>query len=879
MTTSGMRFLNRAMTYLLFFAFSIWTQKSSLCHTLRMNRLVFIFSILVASGLCLQADDKSNSSLPWLSSLQLIEMPSTSAPIVCVPNSGSVNAGEKPSVSYAIGVLEQDNGNNCKIWLTNFQQQDIYRDGWQRYGVDPDKTVRKLTALEAAKLWCEWLDTETLNQRSMRAGGPMEEFARMLVLAAVFQQRGETEAANLLERRALSLPPNRGGNWPSNRNFDHDLRENLAEALMRAVKTDCGNAENTRTTLEQRLTQIAQHLPDTKEAGEAASLAKALRAVIESDALAEKNKLTDEALARLPIQERIAALIRLLPDQTGHQNMMPGYCNIFSDEPSLSTFMIPGLYNTLEKPKGAITPAGKLFLIGMEAVPQLIEATEDRRPTRAFGLGKPHWQRSSLLDVGDCAFQILQRLSGRTFYPREYTGDPAIDSAAMKRNVQAWWEEVKNGTEAEKLDQEISQGGGRGGPGSMPARLAEIAPERVVGAIERGLGKAGNSWNGDWLVYSLATVDSAPARELMQRLITQGRYLSVRMTAARFVHQSTGSFNGKPSPVYSEADQQAARQAMLHEWKKFPGSSERREPFDGNKLAELIASMAIKAPSMFPSITVELPFHTPDVRAQLINNLTAYSRMMDQNPRPSVAPALELFLAGQLEDGDFAPTVTFNKSNLMNGRGARVAEFAANLLHQLWPDRYPFNWNVSADEIEEARIACLNNWRSSQHLPAIVPAVLPLGDKDDPSTVTAITMGNNSQALPPTLKPQVDDWLNKPLSGDSIVTFLADFAKANKEDTLSVSLTATRSSARSGFTVKLTIGNEQEPSANGNSHHYVIVDGKHLMQTSGGMELHLAQRSDLSDYTKFKQHIATALTAPASAPIYIEGARLIGRKK
>lgn len=405
-----------------------------------MNRLALILTIFAVSVLCLRADEKSDSPLRWLSSLNLIEMPSASAPVVCVPSGASAPKGKQRHVWYEIGFLEQDDDKICRVWLTNFEQREISRHSWQNYGIAPEHTVRKLTALEAAKLWCEWMDTESPDQHRMRVGSPMKEFAGLLVLASAFQQRGETEAANLLERRAMSLPRNSGADWPRNRDFNRDLKEHLADQLLNSVKTDFGNVKISRTQLAQRLTQILRHFPDTRATSEASWLDKSLKVVLVEESLANNYKLIDEYLARLPLEERIANLIQQLPDQTGRQWCIPGRCNIFRNSLEDSLFQTTSTHQV----KSATTPASKLLEIGMAAVPQLLAAIDDHRPTRAVGFDKSCWQHSTVLDVGDCAIQILQLVSGRSFDEAGLSRDPDIAKAEIKRNAQAWWQETAN---------------------------------------------------------------------------------------------------------------------------------------------------------------------------------------------------------------------------------------------------------------------------------------------------------------------------------------------------------------------------------------------------------------------------------------------------
>ena len=835
-----------------------------------MKAHVFLL-LLALAVLPVAAAERDEASLPWVISLHLIEMPQASAPIVCVPVGSCASAGEKGRASYAIGFLEKDEPSGCVVQVWNFQHHSVRRKEWDRCGIAPENVVRKLTAMEAAKLWCGWLDTDSSENNSAHT---WDEFAQMTFLAAAMEQRGEHEAAAMLLQRARKEQRHGREHSVNPREFDVELKDELARGLLGSVEGAFGDLKIPHTALEPRLAEIVRHFPKSEAAAEAGPMLKFLRMVIEAEPQMAKDRLADDALAKLPVKERVACLIRLLPEQTGEQWSMPGSCDIFTHDQGVSRWRSFPPDAVAAKPKPATTPAGKLFQIGLDAVPQLIDAIDDRRPTRAVGIQKSSEQWSNVLVVGDCAFQILQRLSRRSFYAENMSSDTATARAQMKRNVEAWWKEASAGREAEMLDREISAGGEKQIVGNLIERLAQIAPERIFGAVERGLAHAGDFWNADSLLQTLSTVDSEPARALMRKTATEGRFLMARMTAARLINQSGGFPNGKRQPAYSADDRRAAREAMVREWKAFPASDARPDSYDGGELAKLLASMTANDASMYAAIAAEMPRHSANLRATFITSLSDRFPGEKYRPQPSEAPEMESYLAKQLEDVAFAPDAHFNKNAEVWNHGARVAEFAAHLMQRLWPERYAFTWDASAAEIEDARLACLNAWRATQKLPPLKPAAPLLAEADDPATVTSITLGKPSSPISPKLKPQVDAWLKKPLNAGALVRFLADFAKANENDTRSISLSATRSAARGGFAIELTIGARRVSAATSNSQFYVIADGRHLMGEIGGLELRLARKPDLYTYGEFRKHITEALAAPASAAVFIEAVRL-----
>ena len=823
-----------------------------------MSRL----SLITCFAICLSAS-AAEPGAKWLADLNLIEAPSAKAPLACVPVGATARAGEKWQASYSLGFVEAETAKGWKVWLPNFTTADVSRDDWERKDIAPDQIVRKESALDAVKRWITLLKASS---HSNDDGWPMQEFSQAMVVASVLHRRGEAEAAGLLEKTAQKLAKDSHGS------FQQALKADLAKGLLHSAQIALAKKDRTfprraipeastpRAVVAKRLAEIVEHFPDTPDGKEAGALLKQLQIVMDAEAEQAKTALTDEALAKLPVKEQVAYLIQRLTEQTGDQMTMPGNCDIFEDDEGENGWFVQGVQ---PKPRPATTSAGKLVRIGLDAVPQLLDALGDRRPTRAIGHQKASWHRSRLLDVGDCAFEILRRISGRNFFGKELSSNVETASADLKRNVEAWWEEVKSGKEADRLDQDISSGGYSHG---LTERLAKIAPERLVGAIERGLTNAGRPWDGSRLIETLDRTRTSAANELLLKSVTQARFLEVRLSAAKFVRQGANETEKR----FSAADQQAARDAVVKEWKTCATSTERHEVGNVGELASMMANLALADPSLFPAITAELSHYHPNTRAGLIAGLDEDYRWKDFDASSLKAEALERFLAEQLGDQSFAPAIHITRNRQTYTYGARVAEFAAHLLHRLWPARYPFQWDERAAAIEKDLVACANAWRSVQKL---APLAISREDQDNPNAVTRITLSKDSMPLDASLQGMLDAWLHKPLDGRKVVAFQVAFAKLQPEH--SIRFNASRYAARAGFSVEVTVGSVLEPFSNGNSGFYVIVDGKHAMSTIGGFELRLARNAETYDYEQLSGHIAKALAGPAESTVIIQTERMI----
>lgn len=140
--------------------------------------------------------------------------------------------------------------------------------------------------------------------------------------------------------------------------------------------------------------------------------------------------------ATLQGRARIAELIFLLRDQHAPQRTMPGYPDFvcgwsLSDEARRAC-------------ESADTPVRQLINAGPAAVPQLIEALDDTRMTRAV-----HYYRAGLptqvLRVGDCALQILEMISGQRFtsVAAPLHTLSKNERKTLKANITKWWELVR----------------------------------------------------------------------------------------------------------------------------------------------------------------------------------------------------------------------------------------------------------------------------------------------------------------------------------------------------------------------------------------------------------------------------------------------------
>jgi len=195
----------------------------------------------------------------------------------------------------------------------------------------------------------------------------------------------------------------------------------------------------TRVAFRDEIKRLVLNFPQADfaktEASAGREMARELDRMIGEDAAHTKRPPP----ATLQGRARIAELIFLLRDQPAPQRTMPGYPDFvcgwaLSDEARRACESVD-------------SPVRQLINFGPAAVPQLIEALEDTRMTRAV-----HYYRAGLptqvLRVGDCALQILETISGQRFtsVAAPLHTWSKNERKTLKDNVGKWWEMVRGKT-------------------------------------------------------------------------------------------------------------------------------------------------------------------------------------------------------------------------------------------------------------------------------------------------------------------------------------------------------------------------------------------------------------------------------------------------
>ena len=252
----------------------------------------------------------------------------------------------------------------------------------------------------------------------------------------------------------------------------------------------------------------------------------------------------DPEWEKLDKKEQIAELIFQLRDQNGYQ--------MWSDGPSCDVFV------TRDGSKDS--PAHRLVEIGYDAVPQLIDALSDPRPSRSFGAGRSYSFPEYVLTVGDCANQILSRIAGRSFYQ---PGDNrmAHDGATqqVEKEARQWYADFLAKGEKQSLIDATARGD-KNSP-DQGQRLLKDYPDAALPALVAGARAAKDRSVRSSLVHLVGRVPGEPSQAFLLEELRQGPILGPRLAAAQILHKqgSARGRGGHDRPLETTARRSAER--------------------------------------------------------------------------------------------------------------------------------------------------------------------------------------------------------------------------------------------------------------------------------------------------------------------------------
>lgn len=443
-------------------------------------------------------------------------------------------------------------------------------------------------------------------------------------------------------------------------NFQHTLEQEISHAIMWRAVMDFGRTSISRPELLAKFQAFVANYPNSEYQERAKQTVEMLTRMIAEDVAHANAVPTNHVLQ--PIEDRVHELIFRLRDQHGEQHGQPDWCDIFND--------FHGTTNT---------PAHELVSIGYPAVPQLIAALEDPTFTRSVGYWRDFTFSHNVLTVGDCAMQILGRITGKYFYmPTHTAGYMSADKKAEEAHRLAveWWAEFQTKGERRMLIEGVAAGSGSAV--AQAAMLKERFPDSLISA---SIQAARASTNRRITQYFIQTIESNPSPEaqaFMKNILREGTAVC-KATAAQML------VRGNRIETIS---------AMIQEWDRHTNAV---PPFDFESslpIAHFLAAM--DSPDAIAALKHNLDMRPASIKNAVINEVAGCTSSSDfcmfNNIREGSASEnalVEEFLISFLPDK--SPLELRLHDYYWKSRpGMRICDEAAYYLNQLWPKRYAF---------------------------------------------------------------------------------------------------------------------------------------------------------------------------------------------
>lgn len=485
-----------------------------------------------------------------------------------------------------------------------------------------------------------------------------------------------------------------------------------------------GDPGVSRTEIVERCRRHREFFPDGTLPRDVERLERGLASLVEEEAAAAR---VERAGAGIPDADdaQIASWTRALRDQTA-----PVIDHEFNDALAVS----PHVAGAPEP------PSRRLQAAGLRAVPRLIEAVANDRPSRCVYSTSRRGGAVWVVLIGELAQQTLEEILCADFDPtaEEPQASPGIRLRTVQAKAWSHWEKVQaHGEEAVLVETAAA-----GTSSSLKAskRLKEKFPDRAADAALRGARAAATASERETLVTDAGTLTGDAAIAFLLEELTRGPFLVGRVAAAEALHR-----RGRPE----------ALAVMVAQWRTWPSAEPepirslpadappafaaaiRRAEEGSARLKHLIFLVSSGTAAALRAILdvpppVEGTFSFPMSFAHTIFPEGEPADPAAAEDRREAARILEEILVRDLEIA-------------ARGAGEREVERAAKVAAALagrWPGRYVFD-EAATPRVRERQIATIRNaGRSRSGQPPVpvpeAPRVEPVPDEVSEPVLDAI---------------------------------------------------------------------------------------------------------------------------------------------
>jgi len=532
-------------------------------------------------------------------------------------------------------------------------------------------------------------------------GWPVPYRVRLFSFARACQQKGLDEVASELFDMAAQIPDEQTGKVDASTLRDK-LQQEMGEAVLNETEEKFANPAIPLTDLLKIYESFPVTYPANKRVAYAQESAGLLRRMI-----AEEAAHHPKPRSEMSPTEQIAEDIYQLRNETHIMWIQNPHYPAMSDD---------------WRKKDEKTPIQRLVDFGNAAVPQLIEAVDDRRFTRSMvprfnGMSPP-----SAMRVNEVAQHILEFFSGRNFYPLK-AKDGRLLHGTARQQAETWWQEVSGTGEKQTLLKTASAGRGKGLEAAR--RLVEKYPDDALPAIEAALKATPEpGYRGEYVEVAGQLPGDKPLAFLRAQLAPDRDAYSQVYAARALFHR------GQPEAVPAIIDAWRRIQARL------PRNDDETLSQAGYIISFLARSGDARAIDALAAEAKEAPLSVRYAVVEVFRNgpfngggsgpqVSLYDHV-EELPGGEAGAAIERLLATALEDKErfFGPAGNLEKVSFAD---PRICDMAAYVMSRRWPEKYVFQWSASAADCAPQITKLQDTWRTAHGLPPLpVPAPAPM---------------------------------------------------------------------------------------------------------------------------------------------------------
>ena len=819
-----------------------WYQGTVLAQCAFLVCLYCIGLVVGCSAPTTKLDTTIRADFEWFSTLGFPDV--QNCPCVQLENGGHWSSSGKPeSIEHIHAFVLATNAGKLKLFVT-------------------DLSIRTVTNADLPKgtTYCDHFDRVNLRdaaqteivalQHRPAKADPFahfsqvsEERAEVFVLAWACWRQGLLPEAQQLYQQAKKLPPRIHGH-DNLSSFRKALEMDFGHTMMWRVVGDLGDPSVSRQSIMNEVQEIPQKYPPSEYCRQARQMGHVLTRMVAEDQAHARTGSND--LASMPVAQRIPELIYRLRDQNVRQLMIPGRCDIFAAYPLTTN-----------------TPAHQLVRLGYAAVPDLIATLDSDTFSRSLAYRRFSDAPSIVLTVGDCAAQILEKITGNSFYAPEYGNSYLAEDGqgpATRRKAEAWWAGFQKRGERQTLIDEVSTGGN-----DAPAQ-AELLFQRysdmATATIICGAKAATNSFVRAALVRQIGKIGEPSGLEFLEDEVLHGPLLRARAAAA---------FSLRRCGV------QMATTAMMREWTR-ASEKDTADQFEWDEVIEFLAGC--DSADAVLTLATNLSHYPAAIKLEVISGIGETNRIFKRDEKTSFSTttlaAIEAALAGALLDTDECLDTSFGRDELTLA-DPRICDVAAWFLADRWPARYAFDPLGSLSIRNRQRLVCLNAWRAAHNLPPFeIPPLRilpprPTVGQVDAANVISIEWLEDSASPGPDIAARVAKLKGQRLDPQQVVELLTHFAGHPGPNSKGLKLQISKAADLTGVSVVVGLIPGTPPAPNGSAGWSVseqaVLGGKMIDGSGSGGSLEGFTESKTWD--ALETAIKQAVSAPANTPFEI----------